>query len=194
MEDTIRNLAIISTITSGKTLCVTSMTVVSHNSWSSSFYRTYNGENRKNTLETIKRIILEGIELSNKFPEEQVYYHIENALIGLSNLKETYKDDFYIVSDIDTFLETVRKPSAEIVPIKETEKKPNGSNNGSHSEQLVKIPDTARASTTDTSAFHECRKEGSMGTYYKCDIHIDDLFQRIINGESSTGTSGTLSL
>src|SRR3972149_10231129 len=93
----ISDLSIIASLTPGKTLSNSTMTVIDHNTWSSSIWRRYAGEDRKNTIGTIKGILTEATSFCNLSPSDEIIVNIEASLTGFSSLKETYKGDYYLI-------------------------------------------------------------------------------------------------
>lgn len=123
------NLNVISTLTPGYVLSTSSMTIIDHNSWRTSFWRRYAGENRKDTIAFIKSIFVEALSLISYSPvycpqhlqcncvlRQNIIDGIKCALKGFSCLKETYKGDYYAIAEIDQIITninlTVNKISA----------------------------------------------------------------------------------
>ena len=101
----LNDLTMIAKITPGMTLSDTTMTLVDHNSWSGSFWRRYSGENRQKTLDHISGILADALGYE-KFEEIEIL--TLQALEGVENLKETYKDDKEFVEKIDRLLVQTR--------------------------------------------------------------------------------------
>lgn len=103
-EKIISNLLLLSTLEAGKTLSTSSLTIIDHGSWSSSFWRRYSGENRALTIEFIKGIFLDAINCLDSNYSQELFDKILNALAGFASLKETYKDDATIVAEINNII------------------------------------------------------------------------------------------
>jgi len=107
------DLNILSNLSDGHTLSAQTMTIINHKSWSSTLWRTYSGENRKQTISHIKCIFKEALsflKLSNNLKEDlDIINSLEHAIKGILTLKQTYSDDFYIISDIDQFVNEFRE-------------------------------------------------------------------------------------
>lgn len=116
-----RDLNVIASIKPGMTLSDTTMTVVDHNSWSSSFWRRYSGENRNTTINRIKDLMDEALSMDYSSELDDA---IERALVGINNLKETYKDDQEIVLKLDLILSTSENRSRGIKEVKPVPEKP----------------------------------------------------------------------
>jgi hypothetical protein len=118
INNIINQLKIISGLTPGKTLSTSTMTIIDHNTWSGSAWRTYAGENRKQTIMQIKAIFTEALSIiklsSNRENNKDVVISIEMGLYGVNSLKETYKDDYYIISEIDDMINNIRHELEEI--------------------------------------------------------------------------------
>ena len=84
MDDLQDRINLIENLKEGYTISVKNKTLVYHNSWYTTIWRTYSGENRNITLEYIKNTIIEMI--NNKIK-------ISKAVIGFLTLNETYKKD-----------------------------------------------------------------------------------------------------
>ena len=56
---------------------------------------------------TIKNILLEAAEIIELDFSNEILEELKLALSGFSHLKETYKGDYYIISDIDKIIETI---------------------------------------------------------------------------------------
>ena len=96
----------LATLQPGQTLSSTSMTIIDHNTWSTSLWRTYSGESRKATIGFIKTIFIEALHLCESEPE--LISEIEAALQGFNNLKETYAGDYPTIGEIETIINTTR--------------------------------------------------------------------------------------
>ncbi len=91
----------------GFTLSTTTMTVLNHNSWTSSFWRFYYGENRNEMLISIRKILNDAIELLSKTHSLDLKEDVIAALKGISVLKETYHGDYYTIAEIDRIITNV---------------------------------------------------------------------------------------
>ena len=114
----LNNLRLLSSITPGKTLSTSTMTVINHNVCSS-IWRMYSCENRVETLAYIRHILIEVILTLKSSIEEADLYEIlislKTALIGISYLKETYKGDQYTIADIDSVIRLVDEYDISLV-------------------------------------------------------------------------------
>ena len=90
-EKIIKQLKLISSLQDGQTLSTSSETIIPHNAWSTTFWRTYYSEDRKKSIEYIKNAFENALILYKEDPSIKI--NIDNALIGLKNLKLTYKSD-----------------------------------------------------------------------------------------------------
>lgn len=97
-----RDLKVLSELKPGDTLCVYDMSIVCHQSWSTSFYRYWYGEGRKKTLSKIEECVNEAL----KNPE--LKEDLERALVGIKSLSITYTGDEVVqkqIGDIVTKIE-----------------------------------------------------------------------------------------
>jgi hypothetical protein len=103
-EDVMSKLTIIASLNEGDTLSPSYDQIVNHNSWSTSFWRTYNRETRKKTIDYIKDVFNHAVELykTGYVDSASLKDAICKALIGFSHLKKTYKNDFEIIGHIET--------------------------------------------------------------------------------------------
>ena len=112
-EEILIKLATISSIEKGQTLSTCYETPVTHNSWSTSFSRTYNGEHRKKTINYIKDVFERALIILEDLNKDEGYTILVNlikdALIGVENLKTTYKGDYYIIGLINTLVEETNR-------------------------------------------------------------------------------------
>lgn len=117
----IENLRILSEIEIGDTLSTSTMKKIHHNSWSSSLWRTYAGENRSDTVQYIKGLLNETIFVMEFCDDELCFLlhdELEKALKGVLNLSVTYERDYYTVSEIERITSTTKYKAHNI-----TEKK-----------------------------------------------------------------------
>jgi len=108
------DLNVLASLRPGLTLSTSTMSVIDHNSWSSSLWRTYNNENRKDTIGFIKTILTEAISILQLNFSNDLLIAIELALNGFSHLKETYKGDYYTIAEINTIINTIRYQITQI--------------------------------------------------------------------------------
>jgi len=115
------DLQVLSLLSVGYTLSAPTMTIINHKSWSGSIWRTYSGENRKQTTSHIRGIFtgaLSILKLYSLSPQNisndelnicwNIIRAIEPALKGVSSLKETYTGDFYTIAEIDNIVDIVK--------------------------------------------------------------------------------------
>ena len=105
----ISDLKVLSLLRVNQTLSTSSMTIIPHNAWSSSVWRRYAGEDRKQTISFIKGIFVEALAILKFNPSQNVFDCIEPALKGFASMKETYRGDYYTIAEVDHIIETIRK-------------------------------------------------------------------------------------
>lgn len=100
------NLRIISLIHPGDTLSSTSMTILDHNSWSTTIWRLIRGESRDTTVTYIRHIFMDALHILMMDPyiDQSLITNIKLGLIGLRSLKVTYKLDPDFGKEIDTII------------------------------------------------------------------------------------------
>lgn len=103
MDELKERLSLVASLSPGDTVSTTGWTIVNHTYWSTSFYRTYNGESRSTTLEGLRDLFCSSCEEARLHPE------IERALVGLESLKATYSTDLAHVTEIDDLIRSVRE-------------------------------------------------------------------------------------
>lgn len=116
-EEILIKLSTIASIEKGQTLSTSYEATLTHNSWSTSFMRTYNGEHRRKTVDYIKDIFERSIAIALELKKDLASYEsydilinaIKAALLGVENLKTTYKGDHYIIGLINTMIEETTK-------------------------------------------------------------------------------------
>lgn len=94
----LEELESISRILPGQTYSSKYKVIMDHNSWSTAFWRTYKGENRRTTVEYIELVIDTAIR-NNVYPPL-----LKAATRGIINLQFTYKDDNGIFNKLDNIL------------------------------------------------------------------------------------------
>lgn len=116
-NEIITKLTIISSIEEGHTLSPSYDQVIPHNSWSTSFWRTYNRESRKGTVVYIKEVFDHAILILKRGDLDIIILKdfISNALLGFNNLKSTYKGDFETVALINTYIDDINKKLGDVV-------------------------------------------------------------------------------
>lgn len=108
----LNDLQLLSSLTAGKTLSSSTKTIVFHDSWSTAIWRRYARESRADTLTCIQNIfnnafkLLEGKVLYDFYP---VSTSLDNALIGVSSLVETYRSDPAMVNSLNALIIDVRR-------------------------------------------------------------------------------------
>lgn len=88
----IDRLRLISSIRPGQTLSTSTMTIVSHRSWKTSYSRRWAGDNRIKTRETISEIVTTGLEDIRDIPDVYVEL-LEDVALSLQFLAQTYEGD-----------------------------------------------------------------------------------------------------
>ena len=206
----VSDLKILATITPGKTLSTSTMTIIDHKAWSSSFWRTYSGENRKMTIFSIKKIFLQALSIIESYESCELLEHIKLALIGVSNLKETYKNDYYTISDIDHMLNEIeeevvkceRKIGDSVIEIlisklDEDEKKNLINDNTPDLKKMVEIPNTENDSrsienTIDSIFTNDITENNNKST--NIDQSDADLLRKIIISTSEDTTKNIITV
>lgn len=116
MTSTIENsdpLVLIASLKPGLTLSTSSMQIVDHKIWSTSFSRTFARDNRRKTVDTIKEILNSNINKPG----------FSEAVNGYSSLMSTYEGDYLLVAEIENDCNNYRqslelnKVKTEIIPI-----------------------------------------------------------------------------
>jgi hypothetical protein len=105
----ISDLNVIGTLSAGKTLSSTSMTVIDHNSWSGMLWRTYSGENRKSTIIKIEEVLNEAMFLLEAAYSSELADSLEQALRGFETLTQTYKGDYYTDAKIHQIIDGINE-------------------------------------------------------------------------------------
>lgn len=108
-QQIISDLKVISCLKPGKTLSTSTMTVIDHGSWATTFWRTYKGENKKETVNFIKNIFDNAVKTFQDNGSEDLLKQINDALEGFETLKETYKGYTTTIKDIDDIIVDVRE-------------------------------------------------------------------------------------
>jgi len=93
---------LIGQIVPGKTISTSTTSLVDHSSWFTSLSRTYWRESRNETLAWIETVLVDGVMAEDIRPDQ-----IERALLGLENLKKTYKNDFYTIAEISRLISKI---------------------------------------------------------------------------------------
>src|ERR1700722_12616461 len=93
LKKIICDLEVLSKLSPGLTLSTSTMTIINHETWSGSLWRTYARENRKDTISFIKSIFTEAISILELNYSQELADAVKTALKGFSSLKETYKGD-----------------------------------------------------------------------------------------------------
>lgn len=112
------DLKIVSQIKSGETLSTSTMTIINHSSWYSSFFRTYSGENRMGTISFVKNLFDNALTTLSKLIETDDFsegvvngfiINIREAITGFEKLSDTYSDDSFIVHSIEKIVSDVNE-------------------------------------------------------------------------------------
>jgi len=116
----ISDLRKLSQLQAGKTLSISDMSIVDHNTWTSTFWRTYSGEDRQKAKDKIGDIIREALSVLETNPTTDLLNSFEAALIGIGHLKETYRGDYYFIAEINRIikigedrLEKIKNPESK---------------------------------------------------------------------------------
>ena len=112
MEEILIKLSTIASLEKGQTLSTCYEAPLTHNSWSTSFMRTYNREDRRKTIDFIKDIFDRSLVMLSTLKSDErseLKTAIQNALVGVENLKVTYKGDYYVIGLINTMIVEMNK-------------------------------------------------------------------------------------
>lgn len=108
IKQILSNLSVIGSIQKDQTFSISTMSIVDHNSWFTSAWRYYYGENREKTVDFIINIFHEAFKLCQNKPSKLIIEGITNSLVGIINLKETYKKDaniYLTIGDLIIWIE-----------------------------------------------------------------------------------------
>lgn len=86
-NDIVKRLRVIAALNPGDTISSNYCIVMNHNSWYSSFWRTYAGDSRISTIEWIENTF---DSIQDMIVDQKL---VHNALYALNNIAITYKDD-----------------------------------------------------------------------------------------------------
>jgi hypothetical protein len=122
-SEIISNLKFIGKIKPGEQINIDSLSICSRNVFSG-LYRKLYGESREKTFHYFSLIIKRAFEkiqayvtserVSDKMLCTQLVFNLYTATEGLSNLKETYKDDRGFVCDLETLIEYIESKLEEL--------------------------------------------------------------------------------
>lgn len=122
-SEIISNLKFIGKIKPGEQINIDSLSICSRNFFSG-FYRTLYGESREKTFHFFSLIIKRAFEkiqayiaserVSDRMLCTQLVFNLYYATEGLSNLKETYKEDRGFVCDLETLIEYIESKLEEL--------------------------------------------------------------------------------
>jgi len=172
----IGELKVLSGITPGKTLSPTTMTIVDHDRWMGSVWRTYAGENRTQTIIHIRGILLEALSVVKIIGEKEnkmdIIVSIETALHGIGFMKETYKDDYYVIAEIDGIIKSTREALDEIreyienpykgynkIYLSEVNSIEEPSDENNHSDSVIQNSDESTSELSDIKMIIDAKKE-----------------------------------
>lgn len=86
-------LFILSNISEGETYSYVSNKNMVHNSYMTSIYRSYNGENRSDMYQKLEEILLTAANIYLEEKSKDILLLIKGAMKGINNLMVTYKSD-----------------------------------------------------------------------------------------------------
>jgi len=122
-NEIISNLKFIGKIKAGEQINVDSLSICSRNVFSG-IYRSFYGESRDRTFHFFSLIIKRAFEkiqaymTSERLADNMLCVHLVSNLIqameGLNNLKETYKEDRGFVCDLETLIENIQSRLEEL--------------------------------------------------------------------------------
>lgn len=90
----------LASLEAGQTFSTTSQQIVHHGSWSTSLWRTYQGENRRQTIDYLVRILEDAFTYFELHPQEKIMNRLLKAIQGFAKLQFTYNDDEKLVEEI----------------------------------------------------------------------------------------------
>lgn len=105
----VSELKMVAALTPGETISTSTMSIIRHDSWSTSFWRKYSRENRHKTISYVRDLLTEAIDNFKINRDDELLNNIEQALIGVSELKETYKGDLTTVDEIESIISQIKK-------------------------------------------------------------------------------------
>lgn len=114
-QSLIEELQLISTIKPGQTFSKISKTVVDHKSWSTSLWRTFYRENRRETITYIHTCLQQAVDIYiyqlHRGEDDQILRtYILMSLVGFNNMTKTYWEDFSSTTEIERIIrETTRR-------------------------------------------------------------------------------------
>lgn len=148
------------------------LSIIDHRSWYSTISRFYYQENRTNSIAYIKGILIEAlalIELTNDrclvhrdctcITRQDIINHLPSAIKSFTYLKDTYKGDYYAISEIDKIIEHVISrlkelkikynvgvtPEKKFVNQDDESEQPEIATDESVTNELVEIPDSTES-------------------------------------------------
>lgn len=104
----ISQLNVIASLSPGTTLSTTTMTVVDHNTWSTSVWRRYAGEGHEETVQFIKSLFADSIVQCTAAPSWDLLNAMESAVKGFLTMKITYQGHYYTIANITRIADDVR--------------------------------------------------------------------------------------
>lgn len=125
-DELIKTLNSIASIKKDETFSPNINQNISHNTWSGSIWRTYYRESRIKTVKYIQNIFEQTIEIiqtiQNNELKDKLKNSLQEAIVGLENLKLTYINDFETIGIIVTIINNINeKLSVTIEPITDHE-------------------------------------------------------------------------
>jgi hypothetical protein len=169
------DLNVITSLTEGMTLSSSSMTVIPHKSWSTSIWRLYSGENRKETIKTIKDIFARALICYTMNPSEKMENALREALQGLETLRDTYKGDYYSCVDITNFItETKVALDVTLKEISFDEQKENTASTSPFSSATCESPSHVSGDNSCTKSDEERTETSEQPQTFACkNIHTE---------------------
>jgi hypothetical protein len=104
----ISDLKIIGSLQPNQTLSSSTMSIIDHGTWSSSLWRKYAGESRKDTINFIRNIFLDAIAIFEIDESHELILAIDEGVRGFTNLEETYRGDYLTIAEIHKIISDVR--------------------------------------------------------------------------------------
>lgn len=104
-KETVEILKRLSTLQKGQTISSTDMSIVDHSSWTTAAWRTYAGESREKTLNSVRDLFNTAISFVERDQTDiDMVNAISDALRGVDMLKLTYTKDVKMASNIQDFI------------------------------------------------------------------------------------------
>ena len=88
-----------------------------------SLRRWMRGDNRDETINKINRVVIKAISLINEDPNElEILGHLNNAVTGIMNLKETYSTCVHTCARLDVIEDQIKECCHSFIPAVNTDR------------------------------------------------------------------------